>query len=1178
MKKNNSRFFSTKILLVRIMKIYTALLCITIAKLFAGDAYAQNISLKLRNVELKTIFTEIEEKSEYSFFYNNSLVDVSKKKSLNVKDKEIIAVLRSLLHNTDIGYEIFKKQIILFPKSDTSMRNLIMELLDKEATEEEDIGTDKDEGVPIENVETIFKEAVQDLLSGKVTDDLGTPLPGVSVLIKGTTVGTQTDFDGNYQINAKTGDILVFSYLGLVTQEITVGNNRTINVSLEEDINALDEVIVVAYGTAKKESFTGSATQINSETIEKRILTNVVNVLDGASPGVQVAASNGQPGSGPAIRVRGIGSINAGQGPLIILDGVQFDGELSSLSSNDIESITVLKDAASTSLYGSRAGNGVVLITTKKGRSGQKDQFTFNVSQGTTSRSIPEYKRVNAQEYYPLLWEALRNSLSISGSVPQAEANQRATDEIFGELGTNPFNVPNNQIVGTDGLLNPNAQLLYPNDLDFQEPLIRSGTRSNIDFSYRGANEKTDYFASLSYLDEKGFIINSDFQRITGRININSKLDDWFKTGINLSYATSVSNQANDGGTNNIVNPFNSSRSIAPIYPVFLHDPVTGEFILDDAGNRQFDLGDDRVGASSGRNIVQETILNRDVDEINSISARTYAEFYFLKDFTFTVNATLDKRFFFSEELQNRVVGDAAPDGRAERLSSITTSVTYNQLLNYSRDFGKHSVGVLLGHESNEREFNRFEGDRMLQIAEGNTELDNFVTTTNLSSRTDIDSREGYFSRVNYDYNDKYYLSASFRRDGSSRFSPDSRWGNFFSLGGSWRLEQEDFISSISWINQLKLRASYGEVGNDFVDIFAFQGRFDLGFNNAGEGGILASDEENLDLEWETNIQTDVAVEFGFFNNRLNGSIEYYNRRSSELIFNLPLPRQNGLDDIPSNIGAIENRGLEFNLSGDIIRNEDFRWNLNINASTLTNEITELPQEEVIRGTQRLRVGGDIFAFFVRDWFGVDPADGAGLFVLDTELASADDPSVRTVNGTLVTTDPDFALREELGSAVPDLFGSFNNRFTYKGFELGILFTYQLGGDTFDGNYANLLSAGQYGAALHRDILRRWQQPGDITDIPRLDANQLNNFGVASDRFLVKSDFLALRQVNLSYNFTNQITDLLGLTNARVYATGENLFVASGRTGQDIGNRFDGTTRNRFTPARVISLGVNVTF
>ncbi|WP_394750173.1 TonB-dependent receptor [Spongiimicrobium salis] len=1160
------------------MKIYTALLCITIAKLFAGDAYAQNITLKLRNVELKTIFTEIEEKSEYSFFYNNSLVDVSKKKSLNVRDKEILDVLASLLDNTEIGYEIFKKQIILFPKSDDSMRNLIMEFLDKKTVEETDTGTDKDEGVPIENVQSIFKKAVQDLLTGTVKDNLGSPLPGASVLIKGTTTGTQTDFDGNYQINAKKGDVLVFSYLGLVTQEILVGDDKVINVSLQEDINALEEVIVVAYGTAKKESFTGSATQINAESIEKRIVTNVVNVLDGASPGVQVTASNGQPGSGPAIRVRGIGSINAGRGPLIILDGVQFDGSLSSLSSNDIESITVLKDAASTSLYGSRAGNGVVLITTKRGRTGQKSQFSLNISQGITSRSIPEYKRVNAQEYYPLLWEALRNSLSISGNVPVAEANQRASDEIFGELGTNPFNVPNDQIVGIDGQLNPNAELLFPDDLDFQEPLIRGGTRSNVDFSYRGASENTDYFASLSYLDEQGFIINSDFERITGRVNVNSKLNDWFKTGINLSYATSVSKQANDGGSNSIVNPFFSSRTIAPIYPVFLHDPVTGEFILDDAGERQFDLGDNRVGASAGRNIVQETILNQDVDEINSISARTYAEFYFLKNFTFTMNATLDKRFFFSEELQNRVVGDAAPAGRAERLSTITTSVTYNQLLNYSKDFGKHSLNVLLGHESNEREFNRFEGDRMQQIADGNTELDNFVTTTNLSSRTDIDSREGYFSRVNYDYNDKYYLSASYRRDGSSRFSPDARWGNFFSVGGSWRLEQEDFISEIPWISQLKLRASYGEVGNDFVDINAFQGRFDLGFNNAGEGGILASDEENLDLEWETNIQTDIALEFGFFNNRINGSVEYYTRESSNLIFNLPLPRQNGLDNIPSNIGAMENRGFEINLSGDIIRTEDFRWNLNINASTLTNEITELPQEEVIVGLQRLRVGGDIFSFFVRDYFGVDPADGSALFVLDPELAPANDPSVRTVNGTAVTIDPDFALRDELGSAVPDLFGSFNNRFTYKGLELGILFTYQLGGHTFDNNYAALLRAGQPGTALHRDILRRWQQPGDITDIPRLDSSQLNNFGVASDRFLVKSDFLALRQVNLSYNLDDQLTDHLGLSSARIYLTGENLFVVSGRTGQDIGNRFDGTTSNRFTPARVISLGLNVTF
>ncbi|NER13872.1 SusC/RagA family TonB-linked outer membrane protein [Leptobacterium flavescens] len=1159
------------------MKIYAVLLCISIAKLFADNTYAQNISLKMRNVELKTIFTEIEKKSEYSFFYNNSLVDVSKKKSLNVENKEVLDVLSTLLKNTEIDYKIFKKQIILFPKNNVSIGNLLKELLEKN---EQTVNSDANDvgDANLENVEAIFEDAVQDLVSGNVSDNNGTPLIGVSVVIKGTTTGTQTDFDGNYQIDAKQGDILVFSYIGMQTTEITVGTSKTINVTMQESVNSLEEVIVVAYGTAKKGDFTGSATKIDAKTIEKRTLTNVANVLDGASAGVRVTPASGQPGSGPAIRVRGIGSVNASSAPLIVLDGVQFDGNISSLNANDIESFTVLKDAASTSLYGARAANGVVIITTKRGRSGQADQFSLNVSQGITSRSIPEYDRVNASQYYPLMWEALRNSLSISGNTPIDQANQLATDGIFDELLTNPFNVPNDQIVGTDGLLNPNAQLLYPDDLDWQEPLIRSGSRSNIDFSYRGASQTTDYFVSLSYLNEKGFLINTDFERITGRINVNTKLNDWFKTGLNLSYANSVSNQQT-AATNAFVNPFFSARAVAPIYPVFLHDPVTGEFILDDNGDRIFDPGANRVGGTSGRHVVQETMLNVDRDEINTISARTYAEFHFLKDFTFTFNATLDKRFFRNEDLNNRITGDGAPDGNASRTSNLFTSITYNQLLNYTRDFDKHSISVLLGHESyrTEREF--LTGTRTQQVADGNTELDNFVTTTNLSSQTDEQSTEGYFSRFSYDYDDKYYLSGSYRRDGSSRFDPDVRWGNFFSVGGAWRLDRENFMADLPWVNALKLRASYGEVGNDNLGFFVSQELFSLGFNNEANPGILSASSGNPNLKWEVNVQTDVAVEYGLFNNRISGTIEYYNRESKDLLFNVPLPREAGLDNIPSNIGSMENRGFEFDISADIITKPDFKWNLNLNAATIENEITELPQEEIITGTKKLVVGGDIFAFFLREWAGVDPADGSGLFILDPELGAVGDSDVRTVDGQVVTTNQNKALRSFVGTSLPDVFGSFTNTFTYKGFELSFLFTYQLGGLTLDNNYGALIHSGTYGNSLHTDILDRWQQPGDITDIPRLDADQVNTFGAQSTRFFIKSDFLALRQASISYTFRNDsFTESLGLNSARIYATGENIFIASGRSGFDAGQNFNGTTQNRFTPSRVIAFGVNVTF
>ena len=1019
--------------------------------------------------------------------------------------------------------------------------------------------------------------AQQRTVTGTVTDESGLPLPGVNIIVKGTSTGTQTDFDGNFSLNATPQSVLVFSFMGYQRQEVTVGNRTEINISLGEDAAALDEVVVVAYGTVKKGAFTGSAGQINAEEIAERPITNITQALQGEIAGVNVTSSSGQPGSGPSIQIRGTGSFSASNDPLIILDGVQFDGSLSSINTNDIESVTVLKDAASTSLYGSRAANGVVMITTKTGRKGV-EIFSVNVSQGFTSRAIDEYDRVGPGEYYELMWEARRNALAISGTTPMEEANQIASNTIFNNLGYNPFNVPNDQIVLPNGSLNPSATLLYPDDLDWQRPLTRPGIRSNTDFSYQGGTDRTDYFVSLGYLKEEGYLINSDFERVTGRINVNSNVKDWFKTGLNLSGASSGGNQARATGSTSLVNPFFTTRRIAPIYPVFEHDPVTGAYILDENGNRIYDNGARRIGSTSGRHVIQETILNEDLDKISSLSARTYAEFYFLNDFTFTINAALDKRFFYNIRFDNTLVGDGAPDGRAGRTSNFRTTVNYNQLLNYNKVFGLHSFSALLGHESYETEIEVLDGFRQEQIVDGNSELINFTTTLDLESYTRRQTREGYFSRLNYDYDNKYFISGSYRRDASSRFSQDARWGDFYSVGVAWRIDRERFMENVEWVNNLKLRASYGEVGNDELGgFYASQSLFGLGFNNASEGGILVSSPGNSELKWETNIQQDIALEFGFFDNRISGTVEYYTRESKDLLFDVPLPVSSGLDDYPANVGDWINSGFELELRAGIVRTQDFLWNVNFNAATINNEITRLPQEELINGSKKLVVGGDIYAYWLRDFYGVDPADGSALYIVDPELVG-DGENVRTINGVQVTTDHNQALYDFVGTANPDVFGGFSTDFSFKGISVGIGFAYQLGGQTYDTNYSGLDHAGSYGTALSSEMLNRWQNPGDVTNIPRMDANRVSQHGAASDRFLVSSDYIALRNVNVGYTFGKEITDMWGVNSFRVYASGENLYLKTARTGMDVGQNFNGTTSNRFTPSRVLSVGVNLTF
>lgn len=1020
-------------------------------------------------------------------------------------------------------------------------------------------------------------------ITGTVTDQNSFPQVGVTVLIKGTSNGTQTDFDGKYSINANTGDVLVFSSVGFKTSEITVRETSIINVILDEDVEALEEVfITVPYGTVKKEAFVGSAAVVTAVKLEDRALTNVIQGLEGASPGVQFTPGSGQPGEAPNIRVRGIGSVTTSNAPLFILDGAIFTGNLASLSTNDIESITVLKDAASTSLYGSGASNGVIMITTKKGKFG-KPRVTFEASQGFSNRSLREYSRVNAKEFYPLQWEAYRNSLHYSGDVALEDANQIATDDIFGLLGGyNPFNVPDDQIVGLDGSLNPNAQVRW-DDLDWQDEVFNTGYRSNIDLSYSGATESTDYFASIGYLNETGYILKSDFERINARVNINVKPKDWFKTGINLSASSSNSNFAVDGASssNSFVNPFRTTRLMGPIYPVFLHDPVTGEFVFDDAGNRIFDEGINRP-ESTGRHVIQENLLNLDLNKNLNINARSYIDFFLTKNLTFTTSLSMDKRAFDNFTYTNNIIGDAAPAGRASRTATNTFGLTFNQIFNYTNNFNGHNVSLLAGHENFTFDFNSLFARRTNQVVAGNTELINFAEIGDVNGFSREFRRESYFARSNYDYNSKYFLSASIRRDGSSRFERSVRWGAFWSLGGAWRLTEEKFLTDVSWLDELKLRSSYGQVGNDSnldngsLSFFVFQSLYGLGNNNGTEPGILISAPGNPDITWESNDQFDVALEFSLFNRRLSGTFEYYNRETRGLIFDVPLPVSSGLDNIPRNIGDMFNRGVEISLNADIVKNNNFTWNLDVNASTIKNEITRLPQEEIITGTKKLAVGTSIFEFWLRKWGGVDPSDGSALYI-PTQEAIDNDSFIREIDGVLFTTNQNNAEFGFAGTSLPDLFGGITNTFQYKGFRFTTLFTYQIGGKTYDTNYAALMSAGNLGRAKSTDIKNRWQNPGDITNVPRLDIQRTGEFDAASDRWLVGSDFLALRQASLSYSFTDNILPK-GLNSFRVFLNAENLFAITERRGLEPVQNFNGTTQNRSVPARILSFGFNAAF
>ncbi|MHA7128083.1 SusC/RagA family TonB-linked outer membrane protein [Algoriphagus namhaensis] len=1029
----------------------------------------------------------------------------------------------------------------------------------------------------------------QQTITGKVTS-LEEPegLIGVNVLVKGTTIGVVTDLDGNYSLQVPQGaNTLVFSYIGYLSKEEAIGNRSVINVTMDPDVQNLEEFIITAYGTADKGNFTGAAVAIKSDQISNRPINNVANALEGQAAGVITTSASGQPGSTPAVRIRGIGSVNSSSSPLYVVDGVPYDAAIGNLNPDDIEDITVLKDASSAALYGARAANGVIMITTKQGKK-NKPTFNLKVQQGTASRALPEYDRVNADQYYPLTWESLRNGRLTQGAEP-AVANQFATDNLIPVLGYNVYNIPDNQVVGLDGRLNSGAVNNFQG-LDWFDEIQRTGNRSEYNLTYSGANEDTDYYASFGYLDEAGFIINSDFERFTGRLNMNTKPAKWVKTGINLSATLSEGNNARDGGSSSFVNPFFTARSMGPIYPVFAQNMQTGGFILDEFGQRIYDTGDlvqfglptRGPGSFPGRHVVQETLLNVDSFDRDVISGRAYAEFYFLKNFTFRTNIAQDMTSLLNIGYDNTIVGDGAPAGRTRRENIRINSLTFNQLLSYTNTIKeKHFIDALVGHEN--YDFRRTVQfiSKQDQILAGNIEPDNFVTINTASGRTDVDRIESYFSRFNYVYDDKYSLSASIRTDGSSRFFEDVRWGTFWSVGGAWNIDKENFFSS-NFIDMLKLRASYGEVGNNATlnsaggqDYYPWQALYDLGFNNASEPGILQASLAARSLVWESNNTYDIGLDFAF-GKRFSGSVEYFYRESANLLFNVPLSLTTGLTSQIQNTGTMSNSGIEFAIQGEVLRKGDFSWVSSLNVSTFNNEFKKLPFEEQITGTKKLVVGRSIYDFWLRDWVGVDPETGEGLFRADNYDPA--DASTKIVGSDTLTTNFQNARFHFAGQSIPTFFGGWNNSFTYKGFTLSALVSFSVGGDFYDGVYAGLMSADPDGNALHVDILNRWQQPGDITDVPKMDNVASNNTNVASDRWLTDGSWLNFRSVNLSYTFDRAMLQKMKLRGASVYIAGENLGWISARKGMFVTESFQGTASNTFTPARTFTVGLNVNF
>ncbi len=1027
----------------------------------------------------------------------------------------------------------------------------------------------------------------------------GEPLPGATVLPVGGGNGVATDLDGKFtlQVSDKVTKLNV-SYVGMLTQQVNITSGEML-IKLTNSENNLDEVMVVAYGTAKKSTYTGSASVVKADDISKVQVSNPANALSGKVSGVQLTNASGQPGSTtPTIRIRGISSINAGNAPLVILDGAPYEGDLNNISSQDIESMTVLKDAASNALYGARGANGVIMITTKKGRSGEA-KVTLDAKWGLNTRATQDYNTIsNPAQYYEMYYGALK-SYYMSTGLNEGLAHMQANSSMFSgsySLGYNVYNVPEGEyLIGLNGKLNPNATLgnvvtyrgqdYYLTPDDWLDEAYKNSLRQEYNLSVTGGTDRSSFYASLSYLDNEGITANSDYQRFTGRLKADYQVKDWLKVGGNMSYTNFDANSLGyDGASGSSGNIFAYATQIAPIYPLYVRDGE-GNIMKDAIGFTVYDFGNkNNAGLSrpllSGANPYASNRLDQNNYEGNAFTANGFAEIKFLKDFKFTWNSSVDLDETRTNEFTNPYYGQyATSNGISYKYHTRTMTQNHQQLLTWNRSFGKHNVDVLLGHETYKYEYKYLYGSKSNFFDPTNTELAGGITENGVNSYVSDYNTEGYLGRVMYDYDSRYFVSGSFRRDASSRFHPDNRWGNFWSAGVAWNISNEEFFD-IEWVDLLKYKLSYGSQGNDNIGNYRYVNTYDI-VNAAGSPGAIPNSMGNKDITWETNGNFNTGIDFGLFDGRLSGTVEYFYRKTTDMLFSFPLPPSYGYTSYYANVGDMRNQGVELELNASPIVTKDFVWNLRFNLTHYTNRITYLPEERKTMtcsgidgyssGNYYYGEGIALYTFRLKDFVGLNE-EGQPLYALEEVDANGNH---------LTTTNYDEADYFLHGTALPDVYGGFGTSFTYKGFDLSVDFAYQLGGQVYDSDYAGFMAsptASSKGGNFHADLLKAWSKDNTGSNIPRFQFGDSYSDS-ASDRWLTDASYLSLQNVNFGYTLPALITRKAGIEKLRVYVTADNVWLWSKRQGLDPRQSIAGeATSSYYAPIRTISGGLTLTF
>ena len=1043
-------------------------------------------------------------------------------------------------------------------------------------------------------------------VSGNVTDaSTGEPVPYVSIHLEGSMTGTNSDNEGHYSISAPHDGTLVFSSIGYKTTKVAIASSGIIDVVLHPDSEYLDETIVVAYGTATRSSFTGSASMVGAEAIEARTVTDVTSALAGTAPGVQVISSSGDPASsGATIRIRGIGSMSASNAPLYIVDGMPYDGAISEINPNDVESMSVLKDAAASAIYGARGANGVVLITTKRAR-GQDAVIKFDAKWGSNSRLIPQYDVISdPAQYYETHYRMMYNSQIYAGkSADEAYAYADATlfDQNNGGLGYQVFTVPEGEkFIGKDFKLNPKATLGYTDGEyyyipdDWYKETFHNSFRQEYNFSVSGSKDKFSYYGSVGYLDDGGIVNNSDFKRYTARVNADYQAKKWLKMSTNISYTHTDSQTASYTDTfGSSANVFYITNNIGPIYPLYVRDAQGN--IMYENGMKVYDANQTNfIRPNIVGNAVRDNEVNRKRNYSDMVSGKFGLTATPVKGLSLTGNVGLMNENSRYNALYSQFGGASSTDGQAYVSHDRYFAVNTQLLAEYKTDFGGtlHNLEALAGYELYKLKIQSLEGqnDHLYDPFIGELGNADGTKSKKTSSFTSDYVTQGFLARLQYNYGEKYFISGSYRRDASSRFAKGHRWGNFGSIGAAWLISSEPFMQEAYWVNMLKLKVSWGVQGNDNLypnasyarKYYPYADNYTHSYNEeTGEYSLTLAYKGNEDLTWESSQSFNAGVDFELFAGYLSGSIEYFSRRTTDLLYSkdVPLSSGNPTGYYPVNVGSILNRGFEASLYGDIFSTRNVQWSWNLNMSHYRNEILSLDEsvaKDGIKGGNYIyKVGGSLYEAYMYRYAGVDPESGKGLYYYKDE-----DGSVKTTD---VFADAD---QFECGSVLPKLYGGFGTTLRLYGFDLSAQFSFQLGGRYYDGTYQSLMHTdSSVGNAWHKDVLRSWSPDNPSSDIPRLDGD--TSVGQSAvDRFLISSNYLSVNNVTVGYSFPQKWMEKLKIAGLRVYFAADNLAVASARKGVDprysigLGSFTSGSGLNSgsYSAMRTLTGGLTVTF